>query len=141
MAYSSDEIEKIFDLIIERIEEGEALHVILKEPAMPSSRTFYKWLQSDELKVKIYAGACEVRGDAIFDEILEIADQSYGDKKLLDNGDVVIDAEFVARSRIRIDARKWVVSKLNPKKYGDTVDLTSGGVALTGIDFNVISKK
>ena len=120
MAYSSDEIEKIFDLIIERIEEGEALHVILKEPSMPSSRTFYKWLQSDELKVKIYAGACEVRGDAIFDEILEIADQSYGDKKLLDNGDEVIDAEFVARSRIRIDARKWVVGKLNPKKYGDS---------------------
>jgi len=40
--------------------------------------------------------------------------------------DVSKDNEFsgsiaVARSRLRIDARKWLASKLAPKKYGDKV--------------------
>jgi len=141
MAYQEEQIETIFSLIIQRIEDGEALRTILKSEDMPSTQTFYRWLESNDLKSKQYACACEVRGDAIFDEIIQIADASFGDKKVLENGEEVMDSEFVARSRIRIDARKWVASKLNPKKYGDTVDFTSGGVALTGIDFNVISKK
>ena len=54
MAYSNEEIEKTFDLILERIEEGEALRSILKESNMPSSRTFFKWLDEDSVKVKQY---------------------------------------------------------------------------------------
>ena len=33
----------------------------------------------------------------------------------------------VARSRLRIDARKWLASKLAPKKYGDKIDATPSG--------------
>jgi hypothetical protein len=132
-------------LILDRISDGESVRTILNEDRdkdlLPSRRVFLKWLiEIDGLSIQ-YAHACEVRGDAIFDEIIQIADATHGDKKVLENGFEVMDSEFVARSRIRIDARKWVASKLNPKKYGDTVDFTSGGVALTGIDFNVISKK
>ena len=32
--------------------------------------------------------------------------------------------------RIRIDTRKWLLSKLLPKTYGDKLDVTSGGEAL-----------
>jgi len=145
MAYHEDQIESIFSLIIQRIEDGEALRTILKSEDMPSTQTFYRWLESNDLKSKQYACACEVRGDAIFDEIIEIADDSKNDFTEKDIGDGIVVSQFnsenVQRSRLRIDARKWVASKLNPKKYGDTVDFTSGGVALTGIDFNVISKK
>lgn len=31
------------------------------------------------------------------------------------------------RSRLRVDTRKFLMAKMKPKKYGDKVDLTSGG--------------
>lgn len=36
---------------------------------------------------------------------------------------VVFDSTAVARNRLRMDARKWVASKLKPKKYGDKLAL------------------
>lgn len=125
MAYSSEEKTKIFNEIIEIIsKEGKSLRQVLRRKDMPSSQTFYKWIEEDSQKSKQYARACEERADAIFDEILDIADQSTHDKKILDDGKEVVDNEVVQRSRLKIDARKWVLSKMNPKKYGDKMDLT-----------------
>jgi len=125
MAYSVEEINEVFNKILIEIENGRALRKILKDDEdMPSTQTFYKWIDEDVDKSKQYARACEVRADAIFDDIIEIADDSSGDKIITDNGEI-INSEFVARSRIKIDARKWIASKLNPKKYGDKLDVTS----------------
>lgn len=44
--------------------------------------------------------------------MLDIADNGEGDPK---------------RDRLRVDTRKWLASKLKPKKYGDKVDLTHSG--------------
>ena len=133
MAYSQEDIDLIFNNILVEIENGRALRKILKEDDnMPSTQTFYKWIDEDGIKSKQYARACEVRADAIFDDIIDIADDSSGDKKVVESGEV-IDSEFVARSRIRIDARKWIASKLNPKKYGDKTDITSGGEKITNV--------
>ena len=137
MAYSVEEIERIFDLILERIEEGEALRSILKDNGMPSTSTFYIWLESNETKSKQYARACELRADSIFDEIIEIADDSSYDVIVTDRGEVE-NKEFVSRSRLRVDARKWIASKLNPKKYGDKIDHTSGGEKLPMVNFQIV---
>jgi hypothetical protein len=127
MSYTIEDITEIFNKILIEIESGRALRKILKEDDnMPSTQTFYKWIDEDAEKSKQYARACEVRADAIFDDIIDIADDSSGDKKVIQSGEVV-DSEFVARSRIRIDARKWIASKLNPKKYGDKIDQTTDG--------------
>jgi hypothetical protein len=127
MSYTIEDITEIFNKILIEIESGRALRKILKEDDnMPSTQTFYKWIDEDAEKSKQYARACEVRADAIFDDIIDIADDSSGDKKVIQSGEVV-DSEFVARSRIRIDARKWIASKLNPKKYGDKIDHTTDG--------------
>ena len=119
MAYSQEDIDLIFNNILVEIENGRALRKILKEDDnMPSTQTFYKWIDEDDIKSKQYARACEVRADAIFDDIIDIADDKTNDVVHGENG-ISMDTEFVARSRIRIDARKWIASKLNPKKYGD----------------------
>jgi hypothetical protein len=133
MAYSQEDIDLIFNNILVEIENGRALRKILKEDDnMPSTQTFYKWIDEDEIKSKQYARACEVRADAIFDDIIDIADDSSGDKKVVESGEV-IDSEFVARSRIRIDARKWIASKLNPKKYGDKIQQEHSGEITTNV--------
>lgn len=126
MAYSDKEIEEVFNYVCEELEKGRALRNVLKDDKMPSTSTFYQWLDSNEEKAKQYARATQVRADILFDEIIDIADDSSGDKKVVENGEVM-DSEYVARSRIRIDTRKWILSKLNPKKYGDKLDLSSLG--------------
>jgi hypothetical protein len=128
MAYSEEEIESTFNYICDEIEKGRALRVILRDEKMPSTSTFYLWLDSDENKSKRYARATEIRADILFEDIIEIADNSAGDTKTNSDGFEVMDAEFVQRSRLKIDARKWVLSKMNPKKYGDrTTNVLEGG--------------
>lgn len=118
MAYTKENKEEILNNIFTEIRNGRAVRNVLKDNGMPDVTTFYRWIEEDEEKAKQYARACEYRADAIFDEIIDIADDSTGDIKVVENGEVM-NSEYVARSRIRIDARKWIASKLNPKKYGD----------------------
>lgn len=120
-AYTEEQVETILDSVLIRIEKGEALRTILKDEDMPSSRTFFKWLDSNELYVKQYARACEIRAENLFDEIIEIADDTSGDTKYDKDGNPYLDNEYVQRSRVKIDARKWVLGKLNPKRFSDKV--------------------
>jgi hypothetical protein len=127
MAYSQKEIDNIFNYVCIEIEKGRALRNILKDENMPSTSTFYQWLDSNTDKAKQYARATEIRADIIFDDILSIADENTNDTFVNDNGIEIVNNDVIQRSRLRIDARKWVLSKLNPKKFGDKTDITSGG--------------
>ena len=49
--------------------------------------------------------------ESLIEEILEIADGTPAEKGA------------VALARLRIDTRKWMMSKLAPKKYGDKLDV------------------
>lgn len=123
MAYTPAQIEQTFDSILLRVEQGEAVRSILREKGMPSSKTFYDWLESDEFKVKRYARATSLRAKDIFEEMIEIADDSSQDTISTDRGEMG-NMVKVQRDKLRIDTRKWALSKLEPKKYGDSVKLT-----------------
>lgn len=129
MAYDK---EKIFPLILLEIEEGASLRSILRRDDMPNRNTFFEWLHESEEKSNQYARACELRAEQIFEDILEIADETSGDKKYTATGEV-IDSEYVARSRIKIDARKWMLGKMNPKKYGDKIQQEHSGELTTNV--------
>lgn len=125
MAYAKKDIEDIFNYICTEIEKGRALRNVLKDDKMPSTSTFYEWLELYPEKQKQYARATEIRAEAIFDDILSIADENDNDTYINDNGIEVVNNDVIQRSRLRIDARKWVLSKLNPKKFGEKLDVTS----------------
>ena len=55
------------------------------------------------------------------DETLEIADDSSHDTITDDEGNERFNSEFAARSRLRVDTRKWLLSKALPKVYGDKI--------------------
>ena len=128
MAY---DIENTFKQILLSIEEGDSLRATLKREGMPTSTTFYDWIDNDKEKALQYARACEKRADAIFEDILEIADDASNDFTLADIGDGMqiekFNSEHVQRSRLRVDARKWMASKMNPKKYGDKIHQEHSG--------------
>ena len=116
--------------ILLEIMKGRSLTAILKTEErgnLPSKVTFFEWLKEDEELTNQYARATEVRADIIFDDILAIADENTNDTSINENGIEVVNNDVIQRSRLRIDARKWVLSKLNPKKFGDKTDVTSGG--------------
>lgn len=141
MAYSEEEIEKVFDLILERIEDGEALRTILKEKVMPSSQTFYVWLNDCPIKSKRYEDSTQLRSEALFDKMFEIAanpEMGESTKTYSDGKIEVTSADMIAHRRLQIDVIKWGLSKLNPKKYSNTLDLTSAGEKLPAVNFNII---
>lgn len=125
MAYNQKDIENIFNYVCKEIEKGKALRNVLKDDNMPSTSTFYEWLDIYPEKAKQYARATEVRAEAIFDDILSIADENANDTYVNDQGIEVTNNDVIQRSRLRIDARKWVLAKLNPKKFGEKLDVTS----------------
>lgn len=67
-----------------------------------------------------YARAREAQADKMAEDIIAIADELEVDAKY-DGDDVRLDlsATAVARNRLRVDSRKWLASKMAPKKYGD----------------------
>ena len=123
MAYTPQQIEQSLEAILVRVENGEAIRTILKDENLPSSKTFYEWLEADELKVKRYARATSLRARDIFEQMIEIADDDSNDMLSTERGEMG-NMVKVQRDKLRIDTRKWALSKLEPKKYGDSVKLT-----------------
>ena len=73
-----------------------------------------------------YARAKEMQMDYLAEEIIQISDDSSNDTISTDKGDIE-NKEWVNRSKLKVDTRKWLMSKLAAKKYGDKLDVTSGG--------------
>lgn len=72
-------------------------------------QTVYRWLRQDAQFHARYARAHEDRADTLADEMLEIADDAATDATI----------EGVAAAKLRVEARKWIASKLRPTKWGD----------------------
>jgi hypothetical protein len=72
----------------------------------------------------------QARTEAMAHEIEQIADDGSRDTYEDAEGNVKVDHDVIARSRLRVDTRKWLMSKLQPKKYGDKLDVDAN-VAMT----------
>jgi hypothetical protein len=73
-----------------------------------------------------YARAREAQADALFDDILSIADDGRNDwmeRRGEEDAGWVANGENIRRAQLRIDARKWMAGKLRPKKYGEKLDI------------------
>lgn len=113
--------------ICERITRGETLRGICRsDPKLPAPSTFLAWVEKDESLRERYARARSFGIDAIAEEIVEIADDSANDYIETEDGPK-LNSEHVQRSRLRVDARKWLLSKLRPDKYGEASSLTVQG--------------
>lgn len=117
----TDYMPEVAEDICALLMEGESLRSICTRPGMPKIRTVMYWLQRHEEFMQQYARAREVQAEILAEEIIEIADDSSGDVIVDEDGHEQTNHERVARSRLRVDARKWYASKLAPKRYGDRI--------------------
>lgn len=109
-SYSEEIAQKIGDRLI----DGISLSKICTEPGMPSMRTVLRWLAKHEEFRTLYSVARQLQADLFFEEVLQIAD---GAAKDLVN-DPTRDWRKLQADRIRMDARKWVLARMSPQKYG-----------------------
>lgn len=120
-------MDDVFFDIIEQIEAGNSVKSILDKEGYPSRTTFYSWLNKSPERIELYKAATEIRADGIFDDMLVIADDRTNDRFLDAQGNVQQSMTAVNRARVQLDTRKWVLGRMNPKKYSDKLDITSGG--------------
>jgi hypothetical protein len=131
----------VFDYICGQIQSGRTLRSVCREPGMPDAGHFVRMTMRDPDAAQRYAHARVIGFAAMAEDILEIADgrkptdddlwladpEPEGSLKrtvaeLEDRSIAVADALHpgaVARDKLRIDARKWILSKMLPKIYGD----------------------
>ena len=131
--YSKDQKENILHKIFVKIADGSSARQAIIESEINNS-TFFEWLQKDTSKqyAESYTRACEIRAEKLTDEILQIADEANADIIGVDEktGKPIVNGEAINRSRLKVDARKWLAGKLAPKKYGDKIDVTSKGESI-----------
>lgn len=119
------------DLICLRMAEGETLRQICRDKVLPARSTVYRWLSKNPAFADQYALAREALVNAWADEIIDIADDGTTDyvTKVGRNGAEyeAVDQEHIQRSRLRVDTRRWLLSKLNPGQYGDHMEVEHVG--------------
>ena len=128
MAYSEEQKEEILNNIFNIIESGKSLRFALSQIPLSSS-TFFIWIEEDPEKSKHYAYVTNIRTELKFESI----EQDYSEEPQRDAETGRIDSAWVQLQRLKIDSKKWELSKLNPKKYGDKIQQEHSGELKTTI--------
>lgn len=114
------------DRICKGLAEGESLRAVCRDAGVAHSSVF-EWLARQPEFADQYAQAREVGYRLMAEEIIEISDDAGADVITDKDGNQRTDAERVARSKLRVDSRKWMLSKMLPKLYGDKLDVEHKG--------------
>lgn len=112
--------------ICRRLADGQTLREVCRDEQMPSESTVRGWALDDREGFSAqYTRAREIGYLAMADELLEVADDGKNDwlerQDEESKASYVLNGEHVQRSRLRVDTRKWMLSKALPKLFGDKV--------------------
>ena len=118
--------EALADKICARLESGESLNAICQDDDMPSESCVRRWASEDYKGFSAkYTRARELGYLRLADELLDIADDGRNDWMLRrgeEDAGWTANGEHLQRSRLRVDTRKWLLSKMLPKVFGDKIE-------------------
>ena len=123
---------EIVEHICERLANGDNLKKICSSAGMPQRSTVFRWLATPENQIfrDMYARAREAQADLLADEIVALSDKVRTGRKVTKKGDgttEIVSGDMVERSRLQVEARKWVAAKLKPRVYGDRQQVEHSG--------------
>lgn len=136
--------QRIMQAVCDRISQGELVkYAAIAEGT--TAQTIRKLALTDEF-ASSYARARDEQAHALAEQALEIADGSDAitqlyedaieaeDDALTESGSkmrhpiiAALRANLLNRDRMRMDARKWLTSKIAPRYYGDKLELAGAG--------------
>ncbi|EFF6379721.1 DNA-binding protein [Escherichia coli] len=96
--------------ICELVADGQSINKISKMSGMPNRSTILKWFRDVPEFSTMYARAKEIGFEILADEIIDLADAEEN-----------TDKDQLRRHQLMIDTRKWLLAKLQPRKYGERV--------------------
>ena len=120
-----------------RLASGESLRAVCADADMPDKTTVLRWLaRNEDFRIQ-YARSKEESAEAVAEQYFDILDELPPAK-----ADGSLDSAAVMWAKNRADARKWYLSKIMPKKYGDRIQTEhSGSVNLGGLTEEDIDKR
>lgn len=131
--YNEPQIPDILAEVFRRMSLGESLLSICSDEddfGCPPAPTIRLWVLNDTPTgiAAQYARARELQYEAWSDQIIDAADKpliGIKRKSTAEGAWEETEGDNVDRARLKVDARKWILSKLAPKKYGDKVAVDS----------------
>ena len=148
-AYSPDDKRAAMALICDEIASSSKgiKRICEKKQELPDYSQTYRWMlekenvsqDSDLLSElrQMYAHAKKQQTDYLADEMLDIADDSTADY----DADGELRQDNVQRSRLRVETRKWLMGKLNRRKYGEKLDVSHGGTVGVTLEQRLIDAR
>lgn len=137
--YTDQDKDRLFGEVIELMKTGLPVSQSCAKVGITYA-TFVGWAfdgAGHPVRKKLYAEAKEIMHDRWADEVLSVADEviTFTDPQ----GVVRRDAAAVQQQRLRVDSRKWLLSKLRPGQYGEKVtqEITGkdgGPIAVANVD-------
>lgn len=142
--FTHEEQKRVVDYVCEQlVTRKRSLFNILDQDkpkgfALCSYATFKRWQRESETIASLVAHAREDMLEAMVEEIVEISDQRNGDVYIdydKDGNPVAkIDGDAIQRAKLRVYAREKAAAMMLPYRYGQKLDVTSGGEKLASSD-------
>jgi len=108
--YTDEERKRIQGEICSRLTRGESLTSICESDGIPHLQTVYDWIDEDNDFGRDYDLARIRSADTFIDKILDLPKKHNGNAGML---------------RAELESLKWVASKLNPRKYGERLEISN----------------
>lgn len=120
--YNQETADAVCKLLI----DGKSLRAACRELDL-APPTILLWTKSNKEFAEQYARAREIGYHLLADEIIEISDEADVEV-VTQNGKEELDlsATAISRNRLRVDSRKWMLSKMLPKIYGEKLGIDHG---------------
>jgi hypothetical protein len=129
MGRPSEHTPELAAAVCDRLKTGLTLNQACKDESLPPATTVRQWVfDNREGFAAHYAEAREIGYQSMADDCMDIADDATNDWVTRHNertgqSEQVFNVEHYQRSRLRLDTRKWLLSKCLPKIYGDKLAL------------------
>lgn len=120
----------LFDNIINSLRVSDKSIINICKDLNSNHESFYQYLRSNKEALEIYAQAKIDQSEFLFDKIHDLEEEML--KEVRDIVDPKRCNSLQAAWKVKIDNLKWILSKLLPMKFGDRLDLTTGGKDLPG---------
>jgi hypothetical protein len=155
--------DKVTAHICTELQKGRSLeNICTKDEGMPTVAGFLKWIETDPAVSKDYAHARQIGYLKLADEIIALSDKTHewvtiqeldpdghpmfdeaGEPKLTKTL-MPLNNDVIAHKRVQIDTRKWMLSKMLPKIYGDKLTqehtgADGGPITMAAVDLKKLS--